>query len=50
MVKRLKIDPNADLSKLYDEVREIQSIVNGINNSNNSFAAFSLFSKCHCSI
>jgi TP901 family phage tail tape measure protein len=38
--KVLKIDPNADLSKLYDEVRKIQSIVNGINGSDNSFAGF----------
>ena len=38
--KVLKIDPNADLSKLFDEVRKIQSIVNGINSSDNSFAGF----------
>ena len=38
--KVLKIDPNADLSKLFDEVKKIQSIVSGINGSDNSFAGF----------
>ena len=38
--KVLKIDPNADLSKLFSEVQKIQSIVNGISKSDNSFAGF----------
>lgn len=38
--KVLKIDPNADLSKLFTEVRKIQSIVDGINSSDNAFAGF----------
>ena len=38
--KVLKIDPNADLSKLFAEMRKIQSIVDGINGSDNSFSGF----------
>lgn len=38
--KVLKIDPNADLSKLFEEMRKIQSIVDGINGSDNSFSGF----------
>lgn len=38
--KVLKIDPNADLSKLFEEMRKVKSIVDGINNSDNSFAGF----------
>ena len=38
--KVLKIDPNADLSKLYDEMHKIKGIVDGINSSNNSFSNF----------
>ena len=38
--KVLKIDPDADLSKLFDEMRKLQGIVDGINGSDNSFAGF----------
>lgn len=38
--KVLKIDPDADLSKLFEEMRKVQSIINGINGSGNSFAGF----------
>jgi hypothetical protein len=38
--KVLKIDPNADLSKLFEEMRKVKSIVDGINHSDNSFAGF----------
>ena len=38
--KVLKIDPNADLSKLFNEMQKIKSIVDGIDGSNNSFAGF----------
>ena len=38
--KILKIDPNADLSKLFDEMRQMQSIIDGINSSSNSFGGF----------
>lgn len=38
--KVLKIDPNADLSKLFSEMKKIKGIVDGINNSDNSFADF----------
>lgn len=38
--KVLKIDPDADLSKLFGEMRKLQGIVDGINNSDNSFAGF----------
>lgn len=38
--KVLKIDPDADLSKLFEEMRKVQSIVDGINSSDNSFSGF----------
>lgn len=38
--KVLKIDPNADLSKLFGEMQKIKSVVDGINSSDNSFAGF----------
>lgn len=38
--KILKIDPNADLSHLFEEMKKIKSVVDGINGSNNSFGDF----------
>lgn len=38
--KVLKIDPDADLSKLFGEMRKLQGIVDGINSSDNSFSGF----------
>ena len=38
--KVLKIDPNADLSKLFEEMKKIKSVVDGINGSDNSFGDF----------
>lgn len=38
--KVLKIDPNADLSKLFEQMRKLQSIVDGIDGSDNSFSGF----------
>lgn len=38
--KILKIDPNADLSMLFNEMRNLKSITDGINASDNSFAGF----------
>ena len=36
----LKINPDADLSSLFNEMVKIKSIVDGINSSNNSFSGF----------
>ena len=38
--KVLKIDPNADMSKLFEEMRKLKGVVDGINDSDNSFASF----------
>ena len=38
--KVLKIDPNADLSKLFDEVKKVKGIVDSIDNSDVSFGNF----------
>lgn len=36
----LKVNPDADLSKLFNEMKKLQSVVSGINNSNNTFSDF----------
>ena len=38
--KILKIDPNADLSILFEEFRKLQSVVDGINKSDNPLSGF----------
>ena len=38
--KVLKIDPDADISKLFAEMQKLKSVVDGIGSSNNSFAGF----------
>lgn len=38
--KVLKIDPDADLSKLFDGMRQLKEIMDGIDSSGNSFAGF----------
>ena len=38
--KVLKIDPNADLSKLFAEMQKIKGVVDGINGSANPFSGF----------
>lgn len=36
----LKVDPDADLSKLFNEMKKLQNVVSGINNSGNAFSDF----------
>lgn len=38
--KVLKINPDADLSELFDQVKKLKSITDGINSSDNSFGDF----------
>ena len=38
--KVLKIDPNADLTQLFDQMKKMQETIDGINNSENPFSGF----------
>lgn len=40
IVRSFKINPDIDLSKMFEDIRKLQSIINGIQGSDNSFGDF----------